>query len=63
VPRIQRLTHTIQRIAYVNFFKPEPQDHRPHDVLTHDVEPVASSAAWRATSFSAFVPYGNPPTR
>jgi hypothetical protein len=63
VPRIQRFTHSIQRIANVNFFKPEPQDHRPNDVLTHDVEPVASFAAWSATSFSSFVPYRNPPTR
>ena len=63
MPRIQRFTHSIQRIAYVNFFKPEPPDHRPNDVLSHDVEPVVTSAAWRATSFSGFVPYRNPPTR
>jgi len=63
MPRIQRFAHSIQRITYVNFFKPEPQDQRPDDVLTCDAEPAASFAAWSATSFSGFVPYRNPPTR
>jgi hypothetical protein len=63
VPRIQRFAHTVQRIAYVKIFKPEQREVRPDDVLVPESEPPASSVAWRATSFSEFVPYRNPPTR
>jgi hypothetical protein len=63
MPRIQRFAQNIQRMTYVSFFKPEPRDHRPDDVLVRDAEPVSSFAAWSATSFSGYVPYRNPPTR
>jgi hypothetical protein len=61
VPRIQRFAHTVQRLAYVNFFKPERRDERrPSDVLARDSQPASTSAAWSATSYSEFVPYRNP---
>jgi len=63
VPRIHRIAHSIQRITYVNFFKPEPPDHRPDELVHRDAVPAATFAAWSATSFSGFVPYRNPPTR
>jgi hypothetical protein len=63
VPRIQRFAHTVQRLAYVNFFKPEQRDVRPDDVLVPESEPASTSAAWSATSFSGFVPYKNPSVR
>jgi hypothetical protein len=64
VPRIQRFAHTVQRLAYVNFFKPEQRDdRRPDDVLARDGQPVSASAAWSATSYSEFVPYRNPSVR
>ena len=64
MPRIQRFAHTIQRLAYVNFFKPEQRDaRRPDDVLVREAEPPTSFAAWSATSFTGYVPYRNPPTR
>jgi len=63
VPRIQRFAHTVQRIAYVNFFRPEQREVRPDDVLVRESEPPAPFAAWSATSFSEFVPYRNPSVR
>ena len=63
MPRIQRFAHTIQRLTYVNFFKPEQREARPDDVLVRDPEPPTSFAAWSATSFTGYVPYRNPPTR
>lgn len=66
MPRIQRFAHSIQRLAYVSFFKPEQRDdRRPDDVLGPESlrEPSWTSDAWRATSFSEFVPYRNPSTR
>ncbi|HTU64759.1 MAG TPA: hypothetical protein VMF52_02310 [Steroidobacteraceae bacterium] len=65
MPRIQRFAHSIQRLTYVNFFKPEPREVRPDDVYsstpTDSVSP--SYAAWNATSFSGFVPFSSPPGR
>jgi hypothetical protein len=63
VPRIQRFAHTVQRLAYVNFFKPEQREARPDDVLVRESEPPTAFAAWSATSYSGFVPYRNPPAR
>jgi hypothetical protein len=63
VPRIQRFAHTVQRLAYVNFFKPEQRESRPDDVLVPESEPAPAFGAWSATSFSGFVPYRNPTVR
>ena len=63
MPRIQRFAHTVQRLAYVNFFKPQERDPRPDDVLVRERGAPTSFAAWSATSFSEFVPYRNPPAR
>lgn len=64
MPRIQRFAHTVQRLAYVNFFKPEQRDARPDDVLVPESEPAPTSfAAWSATSFTGYVPYRNPMSR
>ena len=60
MPRIQRFAHTIQRLTYVNFFKPEQREERPEDVLVREREAPSSFAAWSATSYSGFVPYSNP---
>lgn len=63
MPRIQRFAHTVQRLAYVNFFKPEQREVRPVDVLVRESGPESTSPAWSATSFSEFVPYRNPQPR
>jgi hypothetical protein len=63
VPRIHRFAQTVQRLAYVNFFRPEPRDTWPHELQVHAESAAASSAAWSATAYSGFVPYRNPPTR
>ena len=64
MPRIQRFAHTVQRLAYVNFFKPEQRDERrPDDVLARESQPASTFAAWSATSYSGFVPYRNPSAR
>ena len=63
MPRIQRFAHTVQRLAYVKIFKPEQREVRPDDVLVPQNESAATFEAWRATSFSEYVPYRNPPTR
>jgi hypothetical protein len=63
VPRIQRFAHTVQRLAYVNFFKPEQREARPEDVLVRESEPAPTLAAWSPTSFYEFVPYRNPQPR
>jgi hypothetical protein len=63
VPRIQRFAQTVQRLAYLNFFKPEQREARPEDVLVPESEPAPTFAAWSATSFYEFVPYRNPQPR
>lgn len=63
MPRIQRFAHSVQRLAYVQFFKPERRDLRPDDVLVRESEPSMSCAAWKATSYSEFVPYRDPAVR
>jgi hypothetical protein len=47
----------------MKIFKPERRDVRPDDVLVPESEGMPTFAAWRATSFSEYVPYRNPPTR
>ena len=63
MPRIQRFAHAVQRFAYVQFFKPEPRDLRPDELWTRGDEEGPRYAAWKATSYSGFVPFQSPPAR
>ena len=63
MPRIQRFAHSVQRLTYVAFFKPEARDVRPDDLYTRNSEEDTRYAAWKATSYSGFVPFQSPPTR
>ena len=63
MPRIQRFAHSVQRLAYVAFFKPEAREHRPDDLHVRGDDEGIRYAAWKATSYSGFVPFQSPPTR
>jgi len=63
VPRIQRFAHAVQRLAYVQFFKPERRELRPDDLEVRGDEDGPRYAAWKATSYSGFVPFQSPPSR
>jgi len=55
--RTHRIAHYVQRITYVNFFRPEARDNRPADARpqTHGSNP--HYAGWEATSFSEYAPF------
>lgn len=65
MPRIQRFAHAVQRFTYVQFFKPEQRDFRPDDLVVRGEgeEENTRYAAWKATSYSGFVPFQSPPSR
>lgn len=64
MPKIQRFAHSIQRITYVNFFRPEPRDLRPEEITAPATRlDTPNYAAWSATSYSGFVPFSSPTSR
>jgi hypothetical protein len=61
MPRTERFSQYIQRVAYESLVQPDERDERrPDDVPTPAAVSSRHYSAWNATSFSAFVPFSEP---
>jgi hypothetical protein len=60
MPRTQRIVQYIQQLAYENVWQQDERDERPADFLPPSPTPEPKYAAWNATSFASYVPFGSP---
>ena len=61
MPRTERFSQYIQRVAYESLVQPDERDEpRPDDVPAPAAISSPHYSAWNATSFSGFVPFSEP---
>ena len=59
MPRIQRVAHYIQQLAYESLMQNDKREEQPQDALAHP-EHIPSYPSWNAASFSVYTPFRGP---